>query len=70
MYDLTRQTRKFNTDEREEMGDYDGILSNPLCSIINSWREKVVDSEYDEGRLVRTVTRLVLVVTWEEKALL
>lgn len=70
MYDLTRHTRRFFTDEPDEMCEYDAILSNPLCSIINSWREKIIDSEYDEGRLVKTVTRLVVVISWEEKALL
>jgi hypothetical protein len=70
VYNLTRHTRRFFTDEPDEMSEYDSILSNPLCSIINSWREKVIDSEYDEGRLVKTVTRLVVVISWEEKALL
>ena len=70
MYENTLHTRKFDTDKKSELAEYDCILTNPLCSIINSWREKIIDSEYDEGRLVKTVTKLVLVVTWEEKTLL
>ena len=70
MYEITRHTKRFYTDEPEEMVEYDAILTDPLCSIVNSWREKIIDSEYDEGRLVRTITRLVVVITWEEKNLL
>ena len=70
MYNTRIKTKKFDTDNKEHMEQYDSILSNPLCSVINSWKEKITDSEFDEGKLVRTITKLVLVVTWEEKSLL
>ena len=70
MYNTIIRTKKFDTDDKEQMEHYDLILSNPLCSVINSWREKITDSEFDEGKLIRTITKLVLVVTWEEKSLL
>jgi len=70
MYTVTRHTKKFDTEASKDLAEYDKILSNPLCSICSSWREKITDSIYDEGRLVKTETRLVLVITWEEKTLL
>lgn len=70
MYEIQRKTRKFFTDLGDDMKDYDAILTDPLCTVLNSWREKQIDSEYDEGRLTGTKTKLVLVLTWEEKRLL
>ena len=70
MYNVTLKTKKFFTSKTEDLEEYDEILSNPLCSVINSWREKQIDSIYDEGQLVKTETKLVLVVTWETKTLL
>lgn len=70
MYNTRIKTKKFDTDDEKQMEQYDSILSNPLCSVINSWREKITDSEFDEGKLIKTITKLVLVITWEEKSLL
>jgi len=70
MYQILRKTRKFFTDVEADMRDYDDILTDPLCTVLNSWREKQIDSEYDEGRLTSTKTNLVLVLTWEERRLL
>jgi len=70
MYQILRKTRKFFTDVESDMKDYDAILTDPLCTVLNSWREKQIDSEYDEGRLTSTKTNLVLVLTWEERCLL
>ena len=69
MYKVVRKTLKFSTDDKEAMAQYDKIMTNPLCSIINSWREKQISSEYDQGKLTGTVTDLVMVLTWEEKSL-
>lgn len=70
MYNVERKTQKFDSTDVEDLELYDDILSNPLCSILNSWREKCTDSEFNEGKLVRTETRMILVVTWEVKSLL
>jgi len=69
MYNVERKTRKFSTDDNEAMERYDKIITNPLCSVINSWREKQITTTYDEGRLVGTMTDLVMVLTWEERTL-
>jgi len=69
MYRVKRETRKFSTDDTDAMAHYDKILTNPLCTVLNSWREKQISSEYDQGKLVGTVTDLVMVLTWEEKSL-
>ena len=70
MYKVERKTKKFSTDDKLAMEEYDAILTDPLCTILNSWREKQINSEYDEGRLTSTVTDLVMVLTWEERQLL
>ena len=70
MYKVERKTKKFSTDDKQAMEEYDAILTDPLCTILNSWREKQINSEYDEGRLTSTVTDLVMVLTWEERQLL
>jgi hypothetical protein len=51
------------------MADYDGILNNPLCSIIVERKEKLRDEQYDEGKLMSSSETVYLVVTWDEKEL-
>lgn len=70
MYKVTRNTKKFSTEDEAAMKEYDTILTDPLCTILNSWREKQIDSVYDEGKLVSTKTDLVMVLTWERRDLL
>lgn len=70
MYKVVRKTKKFFTDKEKDMEEYDRILTDPLCSVINSWREKQINSVYEEGRLVSTTTDLVMVLSWEERQLL
>lgn len=71
MYDTRRETKKFNTDASEDIAEYDAILNNPLCSILNERKEKLREEVFDgEGNLVRANEHIVLVVTWEEKTLL
>lgn len=70
MYSVKRKTKKFSTDNEKDMKEYDRIITNPLCTILNSWREKQIESQYDEGKLQSTNTDLVMVLTWEEKSLI
>ena len=69
MFDIVRRTRKFDTDELADLADYDAILSNPLCSIINEQKEKLRQEQYDEGKLVHSEEHVIKVVTWEEKVI-
>lgn len=69
MYKMVHETRKFNTDNQEDMRDYDDILNDPLCSIINERQEKLADEEYVEGKLISKIEKVYLVVTWSTKVL-
>lgn len=70
MYNTRRETRKFNTDRAEDLREYDKILNNPLCTIINERKEKLNLTTFsEEGRPESSEDNVVLVVTWEEKFL-
>ena len=49
------------------MDEYQAILNNPLCTIIDNYREKLSDKVFDEGKLVGINERVILVVEWNEK---
>lgn len=70
MYNIVRHTKKFNTDDQSDLMEYDAILSNPLCSIIKEYKEKLRQETYDEGKIVHSEEHVVLVVTWDEKTIL
>lgn len=68
MYEITRHTKKFNTDVVEDMADYDEIINNPLCVVLNERKEKLSNKEFDgEGKMISLEEHVILVVTWEEK---
>jgi hypothetical protein len=71
MYRWVTHTRRFDTDNRSDLEEYDKVLSNPLCTVIDSKREKITDREMgEEGRIISMNDRIVMVVTWKEKTLL
>ena len=70
MYNTERHTQKFNTDETEEMEQYDEILNNPLCTVIAERKEKLSKKEFNgEGQMSSIDEHVILVVTWDEKVL-
>lgn len=71
MYLTKKETKKFNTEVAEDLREYDEILNDPLCTIISEHKEKLNETDYDEetGKPIRSVDKIVLVVTWEEKYL-
>lgn len=69
MYVTTKKIDKFDTDDKKAMGKYEKLINNPLCLILDNMREKIVSSEYNNGKLVRTETKIVFVVTYEEREL-
>lgn len=72
MYNTVKETRKFDTDDREDMVDYDEILNNPLCTLVTERKEKLRDETRDPetGNIIRLIETLILVVTWETKVLI
>lgn len=70
MYTLETRTQKFDTDNADEMAEYDSILNDPLCGIISERKEKLVDKQFDdEGKLSNITERIIVVVTWTRKVL-
>lgn len=69
MYNIVRDTKKFNTDDERDMERYNEILNNPLCSIIHERKEKLREEQYDEGKLMSSSEAVYLVVTWDKKEL-
>jgi len=52
------------------MEEYDEVLNDPLCTIIDEETIKESEREYqDEGQMIQT-DEIVKLVTWEEKQLL
>ena len=71
MYKVKTQTAKFDTNSVEDLKEYDAILNNPLCTIIREIKEKLSTKHFDdEGKPTYQDDKLVLVVTWQEKALM
>ena len=70
MYSTKHQTRKFDTDEEDELAAYDEILNNPLCTIVSERKEKLKLEDYDgDGNMIHMEEHIILVVTWDEKIL-
>lgn len=68
MYKSIKRTRQFDLERNEHLEEYDAILNNPLCKIINERQIKKTLREYgEEGHIVSSEDRIILVVTWEEK---
>lgn len=71
MYRWVTRTKRFDTDNAAHLKEYDQILSNPLCVVIDNKREKISDREMnEEGRILSMNDRIVMVVTWKKKRLL
>lgn len=52
------------------MTDYDAILNNPLCTILDEDTLKESTREFqEEGQMIQT-DEIIKLVTWEEKKLL
>jgi len=65
---VRRQFKRFRTDDTNEMKDYENLLNNPLCSIIEKTLEKEKEQEYnDRGNLIRQQDVLYYLVHWEER---
>lgn len=70
MYSTKHKTKKFDTDDEDELEEYDEILNNPLCTIVSERKEKLKMEDYDnEGNMIHMEEHIILVVTWDEKIL-
>jgi len=69
LYNIKRRVQKFDTDEQDDMNEYEEILNNPLCSIISSYKEKLTTKETDSDGNSTEDSTVIMVVTWEEKKL-
>jgi hypothetical protein len=70
MYTTTKRTRSFDLDRESDLAAYDEVLNNKLCKIITERQIKKTLREYgEEGHIISSEDRIILVVTWEEKEL-
>lgn len=70
MIKVKRRFKKFQTDDPAQMEEYEQIINNPLCCVIEKVIEKERDQEYnDRGNLIRQRDILFFLVHWEEKVL-
>lgn len=71
MYNLTKHTRKFDLNKKDDLRDYDIILNDPQCQIIKEMKEKITHKDVDEeGRVTGYYEELILLVTWQKQELL
>ena len=65
---VQRRFKKFQTDDENQMKEYEEVLNNPLCTIVEKITEKEKDQEYnDRGNLIRQREILYFLVHWEER---
>jgi len=67
VYNIKRRLAKFDTEISTELEAYEDILNNPLCTITECHRERLVEKRFDDGKLTGMDERIVLVVEWDEK---
>jgi hypothetical protein len=71
VYNSVVKTRTFDTSSSNDLKDYDWVLNNPLCSIIEAITEKISDRSIGgEGEPTIINDRIVRIVSWKEKVLL
>ena len=70
MYKTVHETRKFNTDDEDDLKNYDAVLNDPLCTVVSERKEKLETCAFDEGKIVSSEEHIILVVTWSKKVLL
>jgi hypothetical protein len=71
MYNSEITTRTFDMNLERDTREYDVILNDPLCTLLEEKYEKVTEREMgDEGRIMSIQERLVKVVTYKRKRLL
>lgn len=68
MINIRRHFKKFQTDDLDQMREYEGIINNPLCTVVEKVLEKEKDQEYnDRGNLIRQREIVYFLVHWEER---
>lgn len=68
MYKTTKYTRQFCMSDSKDRDEYDEIVNNPLCTVLEKSKEKLREEEQiGESRVVKET--LVFLVTWQEKKL-
>jgi len=70
MIKVRRRFKKFDTDISTDMKQYNDILNDPLCTIVDKVVEKEKVQEYnDRGNLIRQKDIIYFLIHWEEKIL-
>jgi hypothetical protein len=72
MYSIKRRSITFDTQNSEDVRQYEEIMNNPLCTITsnNVNITKEVQHDPDSGRPMMTIEKIMRSVEWSEKVLL
>lgn len=70
MFQQKKHVKAFDLLDKKEVEDYEGVLNDPLCTIISDRTIKHTTREYQDGQIAESTEQVYLVVTWEEKTLL
>lgn len=70
MYNTVVHSNKFDLDSAEQRREYDAILNNPLCTVVESRIEKLTEREFGEEGQTMSNDRLIRIITWKQKELL
>ena len=66
MIKTTRHTKRFLSNNDEDLAAYDSILNDPMCTVIREHKEKIKEVDYD-GDSSSQREWIEYLVTWEQK---
>jgi hypothetical protein len=70
VYKTTRRTVRFDLDKPKDLAEYDAVMNDPNCTILDRIKEKIQDKEFEDGKLVSLHERIIFIITYEERKLL
>lgn len=72
MYNKVTKTMSFDVTDNEKLEIYEGVLNDPLCTIISDTTDIIEDKTFDPdtGRPTNSTETIMRSVQWTEKVLL
>ena len=70
MISTKRRFKQFQLDNSDDMAEYEKILNDPLCTVMEKENFKVTEKTFsDRGVLTNITERVYYLVHWEERIL-
>lgn len=69
MYDIRKETRKFEMGDPESVKELNIIENNPLCSVTHKQFITTEKKEFSNGKISNTYQEIVCILEWNEKVL-